>query len=224
MPDQALVLIRKNTRSKTIIDPNTGKRVDKSEYPVTAIRELLLNALIHRDYSIHTDSTPVTVRIFSDRPEIENPDGLYGRMTLAQLGKVSADPGNPLLANALEVMEVTEKRFSGIPTVIATMCEVGLSSPKFENERGVFRVTLFNDTLSAVPVYSKESELLDFCGSPKTREEIGDELNHPNENRPRRAARSQKYPMGNQIYGSYLVLLLQKDTGIYEICVLRKLL
>ena len=172
MLDQTLFFIRQNTRTKTIIDPNTGMRNDKPDYPVIAVRELLLNALIHRDYSIHTDSAPITVRIFYDRIEIENPGGLYGRMTLDQLGKVSADTRNPFLANALEVMEITENRFSGIPTVIAAMREAGLPAPKFESERGIFRATLYNDTASQVPENSREAELLDFCNTPKSREEI----------------------------------------------------
>lgn len=172
MLDQTLFFIRQNTRTKTIIDPNTGMRNDKPDYPVIAVRELLLNALIHRDYSIHTDSAPITVRIFYDRIEIENPGGLYGRMTLDQLGKVSADTRNPFLANALEVMEITENRFSGIPTVIAAMREAGLPAPKFESERGIFRATLYNETASQVPENSRESELLDFCNTPRSREEI----------------------------------------------------
>ena len=172
MLDQTLFFIRQNTRTKTIIDPNTGTRNDKPDYPVIAVRELLLNALIHRDYSIHTDSAPITVRIFCDRIEIENPGGLYGRMTLDQLGKVSADTRNPFLANALEVMEITENRFSGIPTVIAAMREAGLPAPKFESERGIFRATLYNDTASQIPENSREAELLDFCNTPRSREEI----------------------------------------------------
>lgn len=174
MLDQTLFFIRQNTRVKTIIDPNTGMRNDKPDYPVIAVRELLLNALIHRDYSIHTDSAPITVRIFYDRIEIENPGGLYGRMTLDQLGKVSADTRNPFLANALEVMEITENRFSGIPTVIAAMREAGLPAPKFESERGIFRATLYNDTVPIVSENSREAELLDFCSIPRSREEIGE--------------------------------------------------
>ena len=118
MLNDALVFVRKNMKTATIIDPNTGKRTDKTEYPVIAIRELILNALIHRDYSIHTDTTPITIKMFSDRFEIENPGGLYGRMTLDRLGKVSADTRNPKIAGAMEILGETENRYSGIPTII----------------------------------------------------------------------------------------------------------
>lgn len=54
MPEGALSFVKKNTRTKAIVDPGSGKRVDRSDYPLTALREALLNALVHRDYSIHT--------------------------------------------------------------------------------------------------------------------------------------------------------------------------
>lgn len=52
MLNDTLIFVRKNMKVKTIIDPETGKRNDRTEYPVIAVRELVINALIHRDYSI----------------------------------------------------------------------------------------------------------------------------------------------------------------------------
>lgn len=171
MLDESLNFVRRNMKMTTYIDPQTGKRSDKAEYPVIAVRELILNALVHRDYSSHTDFTPITIKMFSNRIEIENPGGLYGRMTLDRLGKVAADTRNPFLANALEVISVTENRYSGIPTVINSMKNAGLPEPKFENDRGVFRVTLFNNT-SAQSSSDNETDLLLFCKSPRSRAEI----------------------------------------------------
>lgn len=171
MLDESLNFVRRNMKMTTYIDPQTGKRSDKAEYPIIAVRELILNALVHRDYSSHTDFTPITIKMFSNRIEIENPGGLYGRMTLDRLGKVAADTRNPFLANALEVISVTENRYSGIPTVINSMKNAGLPEPKFENDRGVFRVTLFNNT-SAQSSSDNETDLLLFCKSPRSRAEI----------------------------------------------------
>lgn len=172
MLNDALIFVRKNIKSKTIIDENTGKRVDKPDYPIVAIRELIINALVHRDYSIHTDYTPITIKIFSDRFEIENPGGLYGRMTIDQLGKVSADTRNPFIANALEILGETENRYSGIPTIINAMKEYGLPEPKFESERGIFRATLYNQRNPEVMLNSDEEEIINFCKIPKSRAEI----------------------------------------------------
>ena len=69
MLSEALAFVRKNLRVKTIIDPLSGKRQDVAEYPLTAIREILLNALVHRDYSTHTEGMPIQLQIFSDRIE-----------------------------------------------------------------------------------------------------------------------------------------------------------
>lgn len=171
MLDGAIAFVRRNMRTATYIDPQTGKRTDKTEYPVLAIRQLILNALVHRDYSSHTDFTPITIRMFSDRIEIENPGGLYGRLTLDNLGKTASDTRNPFIANALELIDVTENRYSGIPTVIAAMQKANLPQPKFENERGVFRVTLYNkQTENALS--SCEVDLILFCNTPRSRSDI----------------------------------------------------
>ena len=172
MLNGAMLFVRNNMKTATIIDTNTGKRTDKTEYPVIAIRELVLNALIHRDYSIHTDSAPITIRMFSDRLEIENPGGLYGRMTLDRLGKFAADTRNPAIANAMEILGETENRYSGIPTIINAMEEHGLPTPKFESDRGIFKVTLYNQSKEKIVSDPIMAEIMDFCRTPKSRSEL----------------------------------------------------
>ena len=116
MLEDTLAFVRKNIRIKTIIDTETGKRADREDYPLTAVREAILNALIHRDYSLHTEGMPIQILLFEDRLEIKSPGGLYGRLRLDQLGKVQPDTRNPVLAVAMEVLGETENRYSGIPT------------------------------------------------------------------------------------------------------------
>ena len=108
-----------------------GSRADKLEYPIKAVREIILNALTHRDYSVHTESSPIRLIMFEDRLELENPGGLYGRITVDDLGKVAADTRNLYLAGALEIMLDTENRFSGIPTVIAELKKADMPEPVF---------------------------------------------------------------------------------------------
>ena len=98
MLDQAMTFVMRNISVATHIDPATGRREDRPTYPAVAVREILLNALIHRDYSLHTESTPIVLRLFADRLELENPGGLYGRMTLDLLGRATADTRNPFIA------------------------------------------------------------------------------------------------------------------------------
>lgn len=172
MLDEALVFVKKNLRVKTIINPNTGKRNDMLEYPLTAIREIILNALVHRDYSVHTEGIPIQLQIFSDRIEVTNPGGLYGRITPDQLGQIQPDTRNPVLATALEMLKITENRYSGIPTVRREMLEYGLPMPQFEEIRGMFKVTLFGERKGTTRTDNANPDLLSFCTVPRTREEI----------------------------------------------------
>lgn len=172
MLNDALIFVRKNMKVKTIIDSETGMRNDRTEYPVIAVRELVLNALIHRDYSIHTESAPITITMYSDRMEIENPGGLYGRMTLDSLGFVSADTRNPYIAGALEIMGETENRYSGIPTIRSAMKNAGLPQPVFVNNRGVFKAILYNEIESEKGNSDLASRILDFCSVPRSRKEL----------------------------------------------------
>ena len=79
MLDAAIAFVRRNMRTKTIVNPETGKREDRTDYPITAVREAVLNSLVHRDYSIHTEGMPIQIVMFDDRIEIRNPGGIYGR-------------------------------------------------------------------------------------------------------------------------------------------------
>ena len=60
-------------KNKTIINPETGVREDRTDYPITAVREAIVNALVHRDYSIHTEGMPIQIIMYEDRMEIKNP-------------------------------------------------------------------------------------------------------------------------------------------------------
>lgn len=179
MLDAAIAFVRRNMRTKTIVNPETGKREDRTDYPITAVREAVLNSLVHRDYSIHTEGMPIQIVMFDDRIEIRNPGGIYGRIKVDQLGKVQPDTRNPVLATALEVLGVTENRYSGIPTIRKELKKNGLPEPLFEDQRGQFSVTFFNTNDShpaKAELDDKASGLVEFCRTPRTRQEIADYL------------------------------------------------
>lgn len=179
MLDGAMQFVNRNMRIKTIINPHTGKREDRPDYPITAVREAVLNALVHRDYSIHTEGMPIQLIMFDDRMEIRNPGGIYGRIKIDQLGKVQPDTRNPVIASELEVLKVTENRYSGIPTIRRMMQEYDLQQPEFIDERGSFIVKLYKDVMKQTVVEMDgvdNRELLLFCKTPRTRKEISDYL------------------------------------------------
>ena len=116
MLDGAIQFVNRNMRVKTIVDPETGKRKDRTDYPITAIREAVLNALVHRDYSIHTEGMPIQLIMFENRMEIRNLGGIYGRIRIDQLGKVQPDTRNvmkkyvmPLVERGILKMSIPDK-------------------------------------------------------------------------------------------------------------------
>lgn len=177
MLEEAMVFCKRNMKIKTIIDSKTGKRNDRTEYPINAVREAILNALIHRDYSVYTEGTPIQINFFTDRLEIHSPGGLYGRMTVEQLGKARPDLRNPTLATMAESLNQAENRYSGIPTIRMEMKEYGLPEPEFKNGRNEFIVTLYNREIEQKKIcLTLEDKIVEFCKEPKSRKEIAEFL------------------------------------------------
>ena len=169
MLEDAVEFVRINSRTKTIIDDN-GQRADKPEYPIKAVREAILNALVHRDYSVHTENVPIRIEMYRDRMEIINSGGLYGKITIDALGKVRPETRNAALANMLELLRITENRYSGIPTMRREFAAAGLPAPVFSVIHGEFKVIMkngiFGDSLPA------DASVTDFCAVPRTRAEL----------------------------------------------------
>lgn len=182
MLEGAVGFLRNNMRVAVRIDPKTGKRQDMPEYPLDALREAVLNALVHRDYSTHTENMPIQLTMFYDRVEIRNPGGLYGRLTVDQLGKIQPDTRNPALIIAMEALGQTENRYSGIPRIRRAMAAARLPEPVFRDDRREFSVCFYNRMAEPAPAVQPESGeieqpkddrgLLEFCRTPRTRKEI----------------------------------------------------
>lgn len=176
MLDGAVDFVRKNMRVKTIID-SLGKRSDKTEYPIIAVREAILNALIHRDYSVFTENTPICIEMYKDRLMIKSKGGLYGGGAVEQLGRGRPETRNPALANIMELLSVTENRYSGIPTIRKELKNSGLPEPIFKVSRGLFSVTFRNGETITPEITIKNSKemakaVLNFCYAPRSRAEI----------------------------------------------------
>ncbi|RGH53395.1 hypothetical protein DW846_04350 [Ruminococcus sp. AM36-2AA] len=89
------------------------------------------------------------------------------------------DTRNPVIASELEVLKITENRYSGIPTIRRTMQEYSLPQPEFLDERGSFIVKLYKygeEKNISKPVEIENRELILFCKTPRTRKEICDYL------------------------------------------------
>lgn len=184
MLESAVGFVRKNMKTSLKINQKTGMREDTPEYPLDAVREIILNALIHRDYSVYTENKPIQIKMFSDRLEVVNPGGLYGRLTVDQLGKIQPETRNPFLVTTMELLGQTENRHFGIPRIEQAMKELKLPKPEFQSVEGEFSVCLYNSQSEKAKQnqatnfknISDPKNLLEFCGEGRTRAEIGEYL------------------------------------------------
>lgn len=115
-------------------------REDVYEIPPTALRELLVNAVIHRNYLEHGC---IQISIYDDRVEISSPGGLYDGLTEEEMKNGSSRLRNPVLADVFHRMGIVEKWGTGIHRVIEACKEAGLAEP-------IYRVTR-NNVVVVVP-------------------------------------------------------------------------
>ena len=111
------------------------------DYPAVALRELIRNAVIHRNYE--NSNTPVRVSWFSDRVQIVNPGPTYGEVTQDNLG----DPGitayrNPTIAEAMKSLGFMERFGTGIQRARAALRDNENPSPEFAVEDPFVSVTV----------------------------------------------------------------------------------
>jgi ATP-dependent DNA helicase RecG len=111
--DGAMAFLRMNLRLRYEI--KTLKRKEILEIPEEALREALLNAIIHRDYLI--EGANVTVEIYRDRVEISNPGGLAPGLKPEEFGKKTVRR-NPLIADIFQRLGEIEKIGSGIQRMV----------------------------------------------------------------------------------------------------------
>lgn len=138
--EQAIKFIERNTSIKSEIGPIY--RTDIPEYPPLAIRESIINALLHADYAIQGVS--IMIAIFDDRIEITNPGSLIFGQTLQRALSGSSMIRNNVIARVFRELKLIERWGSGLQRIIDSCAQSGLMSPLFEERGNEFRVTLYN--------------------------------------------------------------------------------
>jgi len=144
--DEVMNFIRKNTNVEFVI---TGKpqRDEIWDYPLEALREAVINAICHRDYS---ESSDIQIKIFDDSIHIWNPGGLPFDLTIDDLldPTHSSKPRNKLIAQVFYDLALIERYGSGIQRMIADCVKAGLPEPDFEEKFGGFAITFNKDRLT----------------------------------------------------------------------------
>ncbi len=115
-------------------------RIDKRDYPEEAVREALLNSIVHRDYSFSGSNL---INIYEDRIEFVSLGGLVPGLELKSIFLGVSQSRNPNLAALFYRMRLIESYGTGIGKIQRVYRNEGVQ-PEFETAKGVFRVTLPN--------------------------------------------------------------------------------
>ncbi len=144
LADKTIEILEKKYFKKAISYEGLN-RIETSEYPKEAVRECLLNAIIHRNYF----GPPIQISIYDDKFMVWNPGQLPDELTIDDLRvKHSSYPRNNLLADVFFKAGLIETWGRGTIKIIEECQKAGLPEPKFEIMSGGIAVTLFKDRFS----------------------------------------------------------------------------
>lgn len=144
-----------------------GRVFDVAEYPLEAVREIVSNALVHRDLDAWSEGLAIEIRHVRDRLVVTNPGGLYG-ITVDRLGRdhlTSARNGSlVMLGQNVRTSErgarVIEALATGIPTMLRALKSANMPSPQFHDQGIRFTVILRRESTTARTIPSlRGSEL-----------------------------------------------------------------
>lgn len=128
------------------------ERIDTRDYPEEAVREALLNCIVHRDYSF---SGSTLINIYDDRMEYVSLGGLVPGLELQSIFLGVSQSRNPNLAAVFYRMHLIESYGTGIGKIQRVYAD-SLVKPEFETAKGVFRVTLPNRNYDGETPIQKE--------------------------------------------------------------------
>lgn len=134
--EQAWDFVRRNTTPSAYIEDG-GRRVDRWEYPEEVVREVVVNALVHRDYSVA--GTDVSLSLFTDRLEILSPGRLPNTVTIEGMKAGIRYARNQILVNVMRDYRYVDARGMGVRNkIIPGMREHNGTDPEFLlDERGL---------------------------------------------------------------------------------------
>lgn len=165
--NQAILFLKKHLNIRSEI--KGVNREDIFEIPLEALREALVNALMHRDYSIR--GTQVSIEIYDDRIEIINPGGLPRTLPKKAFGTMSVRR-NELISDLFFRLHKVERVGMGIQRMKEALEQAGLKKPRFKTN-GFFRAIFYRSgTRVALPVMKTGSQESSQKGSQKSSQKM----------------------------------------------------
>lgn len=137
--EQALVVIKNNIKTPSTIVG--AVREEKEIYPAVVLREALVNAVVHRNYSII--GSKIRVLMFSDRIEFHSPGKLHNTVTIDKMKIGVSYSRNPFLVKYMENLRYIDQLGRGIPMIIKNMKNLGAREPELREIGEEFVLTIY---------------------------------------------------------------------------------
>jgi len=163
--DKATAFTLENIRRPLWVEPGEVAARHPYELPKEALREAIVNAIIHRGYD---SPSKMQIRVFPDKVEIWNPGCLPLELTIEDLIKPHPSiPGNPSLFRQFYRVAYVEDVGGGTLDIIKRCRDAGLPEPKFEEKMGFFVITFWRSTvtegyLEKIGINERQHEAIKF--------------------------------------------------------------
>jgi predicted HTH transcriptional regulator len=158
--EQAVRFVERNTRLGMSV--GRVRRTDVPTVPPAALREALVNAVVHADYAQR--GAPIRVAVFDDRVEVENPGVLLPGLTIPDLHDGVSRVRNRVLARVFKELGLVEQWGTGVRRMVAACVEAGLPEPAFAELGLRFRVTIRTDPSAAPSLDDVDERIVAFLG------------------------------------------------------------
>ena len=139
--ENAVQFVQNNSKKKWVI--KGLERIEEEDYPTSALREAIVNALIHREYQMK--GAEVHVDMYDDRLTISSPGGMYNGWKIQDLdlNHIQSERRNPVIADVFGRLHFMDRRGSGIQRILNAYREIEVK-PAFYSGVDSFVVTLPN--------------------------------------------------------------------------------
>lgn len=159
--EQAVRFVERNTRLGMTI--GRVHRHDLPSVPPAALREALINAVVHADYAQR--GAPIRVAVFDDRVEVESPGILLPGLTIEELHQGISRVRNRVLARIFKEIGLIEQWGTGVQRMITACAAAGLSEPQFAEVGLRFRVTIRTEPVAPATFDALEQRIVDYIGA-----------------------------------------------------------
>ena len=155
--EEAIIQVTRMTA--TSLEVRDARHVRRPAYPPAAVREAVINAIVHADYAER--GRPITISLFSDRIEVENPGLLPFGLTLEDVRAGTSKLRNRVIGRVFKDLQLIEQWGSGIQRMTNACRDAGLADPALEERAAGFRVTIHSALATPPRVDEVEAALLD---------------------------------------------------------------